>query len=153
MPDFNRILGVNSPAMGVTSKKQTQMIEAVIDLADAGNAHVATDSFQLLPVPAGTAVIATGVEVLRTDTAGNSGTLTVRLNTTARGSATAPTALGYPANLQSTTLVAPVATNAQLNLLVSTGAVNCRVRLWAILQDITSAGGAPVNVGSGTYIA
>lgn len=100
----------------------------------SGNAS--GDTVQTLSIPAGYVVGFAGIEVLTADTAGNSGTLQVT-----DGSNTYTSAL----TVQTTGIKAFTAaawrlytTASTLNLAVGTGAVNCVVRAFAVVQDINA---------------
>lgn len=125
-------------------------LEAVIDFGATGNTHVANDIFELLVIPAGYAINLSAVEVLKADTAGNSGTIQVKVGSTAQGSAVAPSSTGFLATVGTATTVVPSGSNAFLNLVVATGAINAVVRLIAQLDDVRAIPGGPIATGTAT---
>lgn len=103
-----------------------------------------------LNVPAGFAVLSTGIEVLRADTSGNSGTLQVKIGAASQGSAVAPSANGFLATAGTMTPVVPAAANAFVTLTVGTGTINPVVRVFATLLDQRARLGTAVAVGTFT---
>lgn len=152
MTTFNR-LNNQSGALTISELsggRQEAYVETVLDLGATGNTHAAADVFSALQVPAGYSISATGIEVLKVDSAGNSGTLLVKNGATSRGSATAPTSLGFDSANWSATAVVPSGSSANITLTIGTGAVNCVVRVFAILSDSRAKPGTPVVVGTAT---
>lgn len=102
-------------------------------------------------VPAGFAVLSTGVEVLTKDSAGNSGTLQVKVAAASQGSAVAfSSATGFLATAGTMTPVVPSGTAAFVTLTIGTGTVNGIVRVFATLLDQRARVGTPVYVGTQT---
>lgn len=125
-------------------------IEQTIDFGATGNTHAAADIFNALVIPAGYIISASGVEVLKVDSAGNSGTVQLKLGSTAQGSAVAPTSLGFLATVGTLTGVVPSGSSAFMNVTVATGAINAVIRVWAQVDDVRYIPGAPVVVGTAT---
>lgn len=158
MATFNRTVnqntsGVTTPvnAINFTDGRHPGVMETIIDFSATGNVNAAADIFNALVVPAGYIITATGLEVLVADTAGNSGTLQIKLGSTAQGSAVAPTATGYLATVGTLTPVVPSGSNAFLNLVVATGAINAIVRIFAVVQDTRNRQGTGVCIGAASY--
>lgn len=160
MTAYNRYLGGSSSKHVAAPSKQRgySILEAIIDFNETGNTNAATDTFNVLKLPAGYALIATEIELLRADTAGNSGTVMAQLGTTDRGTTQAPVAAstdgsavpGFLTNAASGTYIGPASTDRDINILVSTGAVNALVRVVAVVAPMVTAP-APVITGSGTF--
>lgn len=130
-------------ANGAAGALKPILIDQVLDLGNIS--HSAGDDIQALPIKAGQVVLASGIEVITGDTAGNSGTIVNRLTTTARGSATAPTATGFTAALFSGT-VAQAASDTTINVLTATGTTNAVIRVWALVQSLARGTGAKAKV-------
>ena len=153
MSTYNRTVSQynQSTAIGSTDdNRRNAVIEAIIDFSATGNANLAADVFNAINVPAGFAILGTGVEVLKADTAGNSGTIQLKLGATAQGSAVAPSATGYLATVGTFTPVVPAQAQAFLNVVIGTGAINAVVRVYAILQECRLKKGTGVATGTGT---
>lgn len=120
------------------SDNREVLLERVIDFNKSSTNIGTTDVVEVFTLPAGCVINWTGVQVLTADTAGNSGTIIVKQDSTSRGSATAPTPVGYPANLFSAT-VAQVGTSvSKITLTCATGAINAVVRVMASIQPVTT---------------
>lgn len=111
-------------------------LSEVIDFSATTNA--ASDVFQALNVPAGTIVLNAGVDVLTVDSAGNSGTVALADGTVTYVAAAAPTSTGNMTNADAVAemFVAYDAVDT-LDVTVGTGAINAKVRVWAIVVDAT----------------
>lgn len=111
-------------------------LSEVIDFNTTTN--IATDVFQALNVPLGSVVLNAGVDVLVVDDAGNSGTVALGDGTVVYVAATVPTSTG---NIAAGDAVAEmfVAYDAAdtLDVTVATGAINAKIRVWAIVIDAT----------------
>jgi hypothetical protein len=125
----NRIIKASSDAVRVMSE--------VVDFSSTTNA--ATDTFDVIGIPANTMVIAAGCDVLTADTAGNSGTLAVGDSSGAAVyvAAAAPTAAG-----QMTLVDDSKAYSAgdDIRLTIATGAINAKVRVWATMISLDKGG-------------
>ena len=137
-------------AQAARSGRQEVYVDIDLDFGATGNAHAAGDVFNLLQVPAGYSLTLSGVEVLKVDTAGNSGTIQIKLGATAQGSAVAPTSLGFLATVGSLTPTSPTGASQLLSLTVATGAINAVVRLYATINDLRAIPGTPVVIGTAT---
>lgn len=101
-------------------------------------------------IPAGFVVLGTSLEVLRADTAGNSGTLQVKIGSTSEGSAVTVAATGFSATAGSYTPVVPSGTATFATLTVGTGTINAVVRLVVALLDVRAKVGTGVAIGTWT---
>lgn len=111
---------------------QPYLTTEVVDFSATTNA--AADTFAVLAVPANSVVLRAGIDVLVADTAGNSGT--VALGETGGDvdryvAAAAPTSTGQ----MTCTATASLAVSAAdtIDILVATGAINAKVRVWAVI--------------------
>lgn len=130
-------LNIDSSTSGAHSafiENRAVLMERVWDAnaSTVGN----TDVLEIFTLPPGTVLLATGVQVLTADTAGNSGTLLVKIDSTSRGSATAPTPVGYPANLFSSTVAQVGTTASKITLTLATGATNGKYRVYAYVLPL-----------------
>lgn len=106
--------------------------------------HAANDIIQAILVPDNHAVMLAGIEVLTADTAGNSGTVALGLfsGIAAGGyvAAAAPTTVG-----QMVTVTVPAGgfvnegtgKHDTIDVTVATGAINAKIRVWAVLMDLS----------------
>lgn len=133
MTDYNLTVGTlpGQPNRQIT--EQPYMVTAAVDFSTTTNAS--GDRFNLILVPAGTMVVAAGVEIITGGT--GSGTLRPAIDTTYFSAAYATTVAGYDTGSRTSTNTV-VGANNTLDLLVGTDAVNCVARLWALF--------APLNV-------
>ena len=104
----------------------------------------------MLNVPAGFTVLQSGVEVLLADTAGNSGTVQVKVGAATQGSAVAPSSTGYLATAGTVTPVVPSGSNALASLTVGTGTINAICRLFLVMLDTRAKPGTGVAIGTQT---
>jgi hypothetical protein len=113
-----------------------RVISDVVDFSSTTNA--ASDTFDVLPIPANSLVLAAGVDVMTADTAGNSGTIAVGDSVDGDQYAAATVAAAG----QMTTLDANYAYSSAdaIRLTIATGAINAKVRVWACV--ISLDGGA-----------
>lgn len=131
----------NGGTLGHPTKQRRPYCEhVVIDFALEANA--ATDVFQVINVPANSIILDAGVEVLVVDSAGNSGTVALGDGTTVWVAAAAPTALGQMTNASVANIVKGVADT--LDITVGTGAINAKLRVWAIICDLSDTETAQV---------
>ena len=118
------------------TEKESYFLSEVVDFS--ATTHVATDIFQALNVPAGSIVLNAGIDVLVVDTAGNSGTIALGDGTVVYIATAIPTTLGNMANGDAVAeMFVPYTAADTLDVTVSTGAVNGKVRVWAIVTDYT----------------
>lgn len=153
MSTFNRLVNqFASPlsASAFNNGRVSATLETVIDFGATGNTHAANDIFELIWIPAGYVVNVSAVEVIKADSAGNSGTIQVKIGSTAQGSAVAPSSTGFLATVGTTTTVVPSGSGAFLNLVVATGAINAVVRLLVQLDDVRAVPGGPIATGTTT---
>lgn len=150
---------VPASAQSLMNGRVPATIEAVVDFA-SGVVTTPTGVTALsgasgtvvnaLNVPAGFAVLGTGVEVLLADTAGNSGTVQVKVAAASQGSAVTVASLGFVASGGTMTPVVASGSNALLSLTVGTGTINAVVRVFATLLDQRSKGIEAVFIGTST---
>jgi hypothetical protein len=127
----SNITSTNIPAkMGSSIPR---VISDVVDFSSTTNAS--SDTFDVLPIPANSLVLAAGVDVLTADGAGNSGTIAVGDSVDADQYAAAAT---VAATGQMTTLDANYAYSAAdaIRLTIGTGAINAKVRVWACVISL-----------------
>ena len=130
------------------SSDKVRVMSEVIDFTSTTTAN-SGDTFDAIGIPANTLVMSAGVDVLVADTAGNSGTIAIgdSGDPDQYVNEVAPTSTG-----QQTLLVAPEAYSAgdDIRLTIATGAINCKVRVWATMmsldKDGTDVDGDSMNV-------
>ena len=127
----SNITSTNIPAkMGSSIPR---VISDVVDFSSTTNAS--SDTFDVLPIPANSLVLAAGVDVLTADGAGNSGTIAVGDSVDADQYAAAAT---VAATGQMTTLDANYAYSSAdaIRITIGTGAINAKVRVWACVISL-----------------
>jgi hypothetical protein len=127
----SNITSTNIPAkMGSSIPR---VISDVVDFSSTTNAS--SDTFDVLPIPANSLVLAAGVDVLTADGACNSGTIAVGDSVDADQYAAAAT---VAATGQMTTLDANYAYSAAdaIRLTIGTGAIDAKVRVWACVISL-----------------
>ena len=137
-----------SSAVGLPIGKPVRMVTQVVDFSSFTNA--AGDVVQVIEVPANTLCLYAGLDVLTADGAGNSGTLslgdgadvdafvsastaTAGLETTrarAGDSSMGTTSIGYRVYAAADTI----------DLVVATGAIDAKVRVFCVLADFDGEG-------------
>jgi hypothetical protein len=113
----------------------SNVVRVIADVVDfTVRTVVASDVVRVLNIPANTAIIDAGIEVLTVDSAGASGTVALGDGTTTWVSAAAPTSTGQMTSAS----VAIIIKNAAdtLDVTIGTGAVNAKLRVWAIVADL-----------------
>ena len=125
----NRIIKASSDAVRVMSE--------VVDFSSTTNA--ASDTFDVIGIPANTMVIAAGCDVLTADSAGNSGTLAVGDSSGAAVyvAAAAPTSAGQMTLVDDSKAYS---SGDDIRLTVATGAINAKVRVWATMISLDKGG-------------
>lgn len=128
----------NTSTLIAASSDKFRIASEVVDFSATTNA--ASDSFDVIGIPANTYVVAAGCDVLTVDSAGNSGTIAVgdSASGTAYVSAVVPTSATQltPAN---TTGKSYAAAN-DIRLTIATGAINAKVRVWAVMISLDKGG-------------
>jgi hypothetical protein len=127
----SNITSTNIPAkMGSSIPR---VISDVVDFSSTTNAS--SDTFDVLPIPANSLVLAAGVDVLTADGAGNSGTIIVGDSIDAQQYVSAAT---VAATGQMTTLDANYAYSSAdaIRLTIGTGAIDAKVRVWACVISL-----------------
>lgn len=130
-----------SQAYGNTYSGPAYYVEEVINFATQTN--VATNVFEAIRVPADTLIIDAGITVITADTAGNSGTVNLADGTTTWVVAAAPTPAGEMTNASVALITKRTADT--LDVTVGTGAVNAKIRVWAVLFPIPPRGTTQVH--------
>ena len=130
-----------------------RVVDMVIDFSETTN--VANDVFECISIPANTYIITAGVDVLTADSAGNSGTLSLgdgadvdRYITAAAPGSTTMTIRAQAGSSASGASVAHgiFAAADTLDLVVGTGALNGKYRVWALTADFGGMGDAESQV-------
>ena len=131
-----------------------RVVDMVIDFSETTN--VANDVFECISIPANTYIITAGVDVLTADSAGNSGTLSLGdgadvdryITAGAPGSTTMTIKAQAGTSAMGTTSVAyGIHTAADtLDLVVGTGAINGKYRVWALTADFGGMGDAESQI-------
>jgi hypothetical protein len=131
----SNITSTNIPAKSGSSIPR--VISDVVDFSSTTNA--ASDTFDVLPIPANSLVLAAGVDVLTADGAGNSGTIAVGDSVDADQYAAAAT---VAAAGQMATLDANYAYSSAdaIRLTIGTGAIDAKVRVWACVMSLDAGG-------------
>jgi hypothetical protein len=139
----------NITSTNIPSKRGSSIPRVISDVVDFSSTTNATsDTFDVLPIPANSLVLAAGVDVLTADGAGNSGTIAVGDSVDADQYAAAAT---VAATGQMTTLDANYAYSAAdaIRLTIGTGAINAKVRVWCCVMSLDD-GGTLADTGSQT---
>ena len=125
----NRLIKASSDTVRVMSE--------VVDFSSTTNA--ASDTFDVIGIPANSMVIAAGCDVLTADSAGNSGTLAVGDSSGAAVfvAAAAPTSTGQMTIVDDSKAYS---SGDDIRLTVATGAINAKVRVWATMISLDKAG-------------
>ena len=145
MADYNSDI----TSTNITAKMGSSIPRVISDVVDFSSTTNATsDTFDVLPIPANSLVLAAGVDVLTADSAGNSGTIEVGDSVDADQYAAAAT---VAAAGQMTTLDANYAYSSAdaIRLTIGTGAINAKVRVWACVMSLDD-GGTLVDTDSQT---
>ena len=117
------------------SSDKVRVMSEVVDFSSTTNA--ATDTFDIIGIPANTVVLAAGFDVLSAGT----GTGTIALGDSVDGdqyvAAVAPTSAG-----QQAVLAAPYAYSSAdaIRATIATAAVNAKVRVWATMVSLDKGG-------------
>jgi len=143
--------------MAILNGRVPYVVEMVVDFSGptlptgvTGISGTSGTVIDCINVPAGFAVLSTGIEVLKADSAGNSGTLTVKIGSSSQGSAETVAATGFTASAGTMTPVVPSGTAALVTLTVGTGTINAVVRVFATLLDQRAKPGTAVAIGTAT---
>jgi hypothetical protein len=130
-----------------------RVIDVVVDLANDVTIGTATDDVVVADLPAGTIVLAAGIEQLVAGAAGN--TLAARVGTTAlSGTLASDAAVGTVTTLTAANSPAIVpAAGATLNILSATAArITGKVRVFAVVLEGTMKPAAPVVAARDTSL-
>ena len=127
----------NSNRLIKASTDKVRVMSEVVDFSSTTNA--ATDTFDVIGIPANTMVIAAGFDVLTADTAGNSGELALGDSS----GAGVYVAAGTVAAAGQRTLVddsKAYSSGDDIRLTVTVGAINAKVRVWATMISLDNGG-------------
>jgi hypothetical protein len=130
----------NITSTNIPAKSGSSIPRVISDVVDFSSTTNATgDTFDVLPIPANSLVLAAGVDVLTADGAGNSGTIAVGDSVDADQYAAAAT---VAAGGQMTTLDANYAYSAAdaIRLTIGTGAIDAKVRVWCCVMSLDAGG-------------
>lgn len=149
---------VPTSAMGLLNGRVPCVVETCVDFGAStglpstvtGISGTSGTVIDCINVPAGFAIISTGLEVIKVDSAGNSGTLTIKVGAASQGSAETVATLGFVGSAGTMTPVVPSGTAALITLTVGTGTINGVVRVFATLLDQRARLGGPVFLGTQT---
>ena len=147
---------VPQSAMGLLNGRVPCVVETVVDFGSTAPTGVTGISgtsgtvIDCINVPAGFQVQSTGLEVLLADTAGNSGTVAIKVGSAGQGSAETVGTLGFVASAGTVTPVVPSGSAALVTLTVGTGTINAVVRVYAWLVDCRAKALAGVAIGTQT---
>ena len=119
------------------SSDTVRIASEVVDFSSTTNA--ATDTFDVIAIPANTMVLAAGVDVLTADSAGNSGTIALGDSADNDQYVAAGT---VAAAGQMAILAAPFANSSAdaIRITIGTGAINAKVRVWATMISLDKGG-------------
>ena len=148
---------VPQSAMSLNNGRVPCVVEMLIDFnaptLPTGVTAIASTSgtvIDCINVPAGFAVLSTGLEVLQADAAGNSGTLTIKVGAASQGSAETIAAAGFIASAGTMTPVVPSGSAALITVTIGTGTIGGVVRVFATLLDQRYRPGGGVAIGTWT---
>lgn len=136
MTDYNS----NITSTNISAKSGGSIPRVISDVVDfSSTTNASGDTFDVLPIPANSLVLAAGCDVLTADSAGNSGTIAVGDSVDADQYAAAAT---VAAAGQMTTLDANYAYSSAdaIRLTIGTGAINAKVRVWACVMSLDAGG-------------
>lgn len=153
MATFNLTPSQTSVALGAMSEPNGRVpcvVEAIVDTGQTAISGVSGTVYDLINVPAGFAVLSTGAEIVQADTAGNSGTILLKVGAASQGSTVAPAANGFLATVGTMTPVVPAASAVFITMTVGTGTINAIVRVFATLLDQRARVGTPIAIGTQT---
>ena len=133
-----------------TGLPKVRVLSQVISFSDTTNAS--GDIFQVLSLPANTLVLYAGLDILTADSAGNSGTLSlgdaddvdcfVSASTATAGIETTRARAGDSSKGTTSIGFRYCAAAETLDLVISTGAINAVVRVFAVTADCDGHGDA-----------
>ena len=137
-----------SPASGTaghpSKAPDLKCVSVVVDFSSTTN--VANDVFECITLPANTYVVTAGIDIITADTAGNSGTVGLgdgadvdryisTAATTSAGLMTIREQAGHSGMSTTSISYGIYAASDTIDIKITTGAVNCVVRVWAITAD------------------
>jgi hypothetical protein len=139
----------NITSTNIPSKRGSSIPRVISDVVDFSSTTNATgDTFDVLPIPANSLVLAAGVDVLTADGAGNSGTIIVGDSIDAQQYVAAATVASTGQMITLDANYAYSSANA-IRLTIGTGAINAKVRVWCCVMSLDD-GGTLADTGSQT---
>ena len=137
-----------------TGYPTVKVISQIVDFSSTTNA--ANDVFQVLSLPANTLVLYAGLDILTADSAGNSGTLSlgdgddvdcfVSASTATAGIETTRARAGDSSKGTTSIGYRYCAAAETIDLVVATGAINAKVRVFAVTADCDGHGDGEAQV-------
>lgn len=130
----------NITSTNIPSKRGSSIPRVISDVVDFSSTTNATDdTFDVLPIPANSLVLAAGCDVLTADGAGNSGTIAVGDSVDGDQYVAAAT---VAAAGQMVTLDGNYAYSAAdaIRLTIGTGAIDAKVRVWCCVMSLDDGG-------------
>lgn len=115
-----------------TNAQVPYVVDRVLDFSAITN--VSGDTFKVFTIPAGSVCIGAGIEVITAGT--GSGKIALGDGTSVFVAAVAPTSTGYSGNAAGTNSVYSAAGALTITTSVAND-VNAKVRVWAVLVDVT----------------
>jgi hypothetical protein len=128
----------NSSTLITASRDTVRIASEVVDFSSTTNA--ASDTFDVIGIPANTLVINAGCDILTADSAGNSGTIAI--GDSASGTyyvAAATVAAAGQMTVANDDAKAYSSAN-DIRVTVGTGAINAKVRVWAVMISLDKGG-------------
>lgn len=133
---------ITKPLFGATGQSEGHNLpyftSIVIDFG--ATTHTSTDVFATISVPVDTMVLAAGIDVLTVDAAGNSGQIDLvdSVNSVTYVASAIPTTLGAMTSSDATAeMFVTYSTLDTLDVTVSVGILDGKVRVWALMCDLT----------------
>tara|TARA_E500000318_G_scaffold100514_1_gene103263 strand:+ start:4765 stop:5208 length:444 start_codon:yes stop_codon:yes gene_type:complete len=136
MTDYN---SSNANRILKASSDKVRVMSEVVDFSSTTNAN--TDTFDVIGIPANTLVLSAGCDIMTADTAGNSGTIAI--GDSASGTYYVGAATVAAAGQMTVTDDSKVySAGDDVRITIGTGAVNAKVRVWAVMVSLDQGGNA-----------
>lgn len=132
MTAYDKTLGGTTGHPSRTNVGVPYMVNRTLDFS--GITNVSGDTFKAIAIPAGTQLLGAGIEVITAGT--GSGKVALGDGTSVFVAAVAPTSTGYSGNAAGVPSIYGTASYLTITTSVAND-VNAKVRVWAILCDIT----------------
>lgn len=127
----------NSSTSISASTDKVRILSDVVNFSSTTNA--ANDTFDVIGIPANTLVITAGCDVLTADSAGNSGTIAIG-DSASSGYYVAAATVGSTGQMTITDDSKTYSSANDIRITVATGAINAKVRVWAVLASLDKGG-------------